>query len=61
MVETNPLDEEFNPYYHIVDSDVEDPTLAQLRMVSRQEETWDKETAWTRCHYTAPGIQDSVQ
>jgi hypothetical protein len=39
MVETNPLDEEVDPYYQTGDSDVEDPALAQLRMVSQKEET----------------------
>jgi hypothetical protein len=52
MVETNPSDEELDPYYQTVDSDVDDPALAQLWTVSQEEETWDEETAQTRRHYT---------
>jgi hypothetical protein len=44
MVETNPLDKEFDPYYQTVDSDEEDPALAQLWTVSQEEETRGKET-----------------
>jgi hypothetical protein len=55
MVETNPSDEEVNPYYHMLDSgDEEDANLAQLWMVSQEEEPRE-ETAHTHGHFTLSG------